>query len=317
MNRIEICFSKEVQQHADEAFRPKDSVSAWRTTTEFSTFVPLHYEPRYAYPLIVWLHGSGDDERQLQRVMPKISIRNYAAVGPRGGSVIGNGVESGYSWEQAPHQIERARQSVMECITAAQTRFNIGADRIFLAGFGAGGTMALRIAMSMPEMFSGVASLAGGFPNGHRPLLRIEAARALPVFLAHGRKGVCYDEDRVCQDLRLLHAAGISVTLRQYLCSDELTNGNAERSRCLADGPGDRLVGCWQECFPHSGKRQQLARISVPLARSVDARRRYRLQRRSVDLISGVIVFLIVLRQSIAAPTVHWASSRIRRSHSV
>ena len=46
-------------------------------------FVPLHYEPNYAYPLIVWLHGAQDDERQLKRVMPFISLRNYVAVAPR------------------------------------------------------------------------------------------------------------------------------------------------------------------------------------------------------------------------------------------
>ena len=29
-----------------------------------SLFAPLHYEPGYAYPLIVWLHGLHGDERQ-------------------------------------------------------------------------------------------------------------------------------------------------------------------------------------------------------------------------------------------------------------
>ena len=53
-------------------------------STPHALFVPMHYEPNYAYPLLVWLHGPGDDERQLQRVMPLISLRNYMAVGPRG-----------------------------------------------------------------------------------------------------------------------------------------------------------------------------------------------------------------------------------------
>ena len=46
-------------------------------------FLPLHYEHGYAYPLIVWLHGHGDDERQLRRIMPLLSMRNYLAVAPR------------------------------------------------------------------------------------------------------------------------------------------------------------------------------------------------------------------------------------------
>ena len=47
-------------------------------------FTPQHYEPNYAYPLIVWLHGPDDDQRQVNRVMPLVSLRNYTAVGPRG-----------------------------------------------------------------------------------------------------------------------------------------------------------------------------------------------------------------------------------------
>lgn len=50
----------------------------------YSLFGPLHYEANYAYPLIVWLHGPGDDEHQLRRIMPAISLRNYVAVARNG-----------------------------------------------------------------------------------------------------------------------------------------------------------------------------------------------------------------------------------------
>ncbi len=228
MNRIDICFSKAANSTpADPAhgqlFAAQHSISARRCGTKFATFSPLHYEPKYAYPLIVWLHGAGDSEAQLRRVMPAISLRNYASIAPRGDACAGNCLQQGFSWEQTPSQIEQAHQSILDCIAAAQQRFNIAAERIFLAGFNAGGTMALRVALSNPEQFAGVASLAGGFPDGHTPLMRIDAARDLPVFLTHGRQGISYDEEQICKDLRLMHAAGISVTLRQYPCSDELT----------------------------------------------------------------------------------------------
>lgn len=228
MNRIDICFGKGADSaYAEPAhgqlFEAKRSISSPHCETKFATFSPLHYEPEYAYPLIVWLHGSGDSEAQLRRVMPAISLRNYASIAPRGDACTGNGLQRAFSWEQTPSQIEQAQQSILDCIAAAQRRFNIAAQRIFLAGFDAGGTMALRVAMSNPEKFAGVASLAGGFPDGHTPLFRIDAARELPVFLAHGRQSISYGEEQVCKDLRLLHAAGISVTLRQYPCSDELT----------------------------------------------------------------------------------------------
>ena len=234
MNRIDICLGKGANNvPADPAhgqiFEAKNSLSLPRRRTKFATFSPLHYEPKYAYPLIVWLHGSGESEAQLRRVMPAISLRNYASIAPRGDACSDDGLQRGFSWEQTPSQIEQAEQSVLDCIAAARLRFNVATQRIFLVGFDAGGTMALRVAMSNPEDFAGVASLGGGFPDGHTPLFRVGAARELPVFLAHGRQGISYGEEQVCKDLRLLHAAGISVTLRQYPCSDELT------SRMLSD----------------------------------------------------------------------------------
>ena len=62
-------------------FRGYDSESLWRSST---AFVPKHYEPRYAYPLLVLFHGRGGDEQQLLRIMPQLSNRNYVAVALRG-----------------------------------------------------------------------------------------------------------------------------------------------------------------------------------------------------------------------------------------
>ena len=59
-----------------------DSASFSTSLLDFphALFAPLHYASGYAYPLIVWLHGSGSDERQLQRIMPLVSMQNYVAV---------------------------------------------------------------------------------------------------------------------------------------------------------------------------------------------------------------------------------------------
>src|SRR5687768_10615004 len=45
---------------------------------------PVHYEPAYAYPLLVWLHSAGTSEREVQQIVPLISERNYVALGVRG-----------------------------------------------------------------------------------------------------------------------------------------------------------------------------------------------------------------------------------------
>ena len=99
-------------------------------------FAPLHYSPGYAYPLIVWLHGRGGDERQLQRIMPLVSMQNYVAVAPQGfRPADAEPSPQGYGWLQTPDQIQRAEQRVFESIELAQLKFHVATQRVFLAGF--------------------------------------------------------------------------------------------------------------------------------------------------------------------------------------
>jgi phospholipase/carboxylesterase len=204
------------------------------STTQHDTihtiFAPLHYEPGYAYPLLVWLHGSGCDERQLLRIMPLVSMRNYVAVAPRGVTIApregaislpAEGVV--YGWSHDEQDLQQAEQRIFDSIEMTFRRFHIDPRRIFLAGFDTGGTMAFRVAMNHPYKFAGVLSLGGCLPTGGAPLSRLAEARQLAVFLAAGRRSTVYDEQRVCDDLRLLHTAGMSITLRAYPCGQQLS----------------------------------------------------------------------------------------------
>lgn len=191
--------------------------------TARALFAPLHYERNYAYPLLIWLHGSGADERQLMRIMPVVSMRNYVAVAPRGVPVLREDGAEAWGWSQSPQQLHQAEQQILDCIDEAERRFHVSPSRLFLAGFGSGGTMAFRMAMSYPARFAGVLSIGGCFPHGQSPLRQWSEARRLAVFLAVGRDSLEYPPATACDDLRLFHAAGLSVTLRQYPIGQELS----------------------------------------------------------------------------------------------
>ena len=187
-------------------------------------FAPLHYEPNYAYPLVVWFHGPRDDEGQLKRVMPLISMRNYVGVAPRGprreDSAAGR---AAYAWSQSAGDLVVAEQRLYEALDLANGQFHVSSRRIFLAGFDCGGTMAFRLAMNHPERFAGVLSLCGEFPSGQTPLGRLADARRVPVFLACGRDSRVYPGAAVCDNLKLFHSAGMDVSLRQYPSGQEIT----------------------------------------------------------------------------------------------
>ncbi|MBX9792260.1 MAG: hypothetical protein K2Y37_25455 [Pirellulales bacterium] len=188
-------------------------------------FVPLHYEPNYAYPLFVWLHGPRDSQQQLKRIMPLLSLRNFVGVAPRGliEHVGLNGAAASWSWSADEAALSRAEQRVTDVIELARRRMNIAPRRVFLAGFGSGGTLALRMALARPQHFAGVLSLGGRFPAGGNPLCRLSEARAVPIFLACGQASCLYPQSDVCADLRLLHSGGMNVALRVYPCGDEVS----------------------------------------------------------------------------------------------
>lgn len=199
--------------------------SIWHTShrrgVHHAVFAPLHYEPNYAYPLVIWLHGPGDDERQLLRVMPWISMRNYVSIGPRGPRRASEG-DVGYQWPLGDADVASAEQSVAECLEIAKEKFHVASHRVFLAGYQSGGTTAFRIGLKHPHRFAGLLSLGGPFPMENAPLARLEESRTLPLFIAQGRSSTHYPVEKTCDELRLFHAAGMHVTLRQYPCGDEL-----------------------------------------------------------------------------------------------
>lgn len=203
-------------------------------------FSPVHYEKGYAYPLIVWLHGSGADETQLLRVMPKINLRNYVAVAPRGltwnesndfrpirdikSSKGVKTIGSTYDWPESSGAIDKAEQRIFESIERAKERYNVNPQRVFLVGFDVGGTMAFRMAMQYPNYFGGVVSLGGQFPEKNSVLLRWNKIREFPVFLSVGAQSATFTPEKLGQQLRLFHTAGMSVTIRQYNTGQELTS---------------------------------------------------------------------------------------------
>lgn len=184
-------------------------------------FAPIHYERRYAYPLLIWLHGHGGSERELRQLMPNVSVRNYIGAATRG-LPLSRDVASGFTWEQTSESFEAAADSVVECIEHAQRRYHIHPKRIFLAGRGAGGTMALRLALQFSLPLAGVVSLGGALPRGGCPFARVNEARKLPLMLMTCRESEQYPPRQVAEDLRLLHSAGCQLTIREYLCGDDL-----------------------------------------------------------------------------------------------
>lgn len=207
----------------------ESSISSWVRTPK-SFFLPLHYEPSYRYPLIVWLHNDGFNESQINQVLPHISLRNYVAVGVRASrSIDASGHR--FEWSESSASVGTAHDAVMAAVDEATERYSIHADRIVLAGYRSGGAMALRIAMREPTRFAGVISLGGTMPHNGSWMNSLSALRRrrLPMLWQWATEGDHYRNENLDRDMRTAMLIRASVEVRQYVDDDEMS------SVCLAD----------------------------------------------------------------------------------
>lgn len=216
-------------ESAEDSIAGCESISGLTASADFERtaarvfLLPLHYEPNYRYPLVVWLHSDGFNEHQVEHVMPHISLRNYVAVGIRGVRAA-DSVGHRFDWSSSPAAVEAARVAVAETVEEAATRFSLHPDRVVLAGYRSGGTMALRIALGDPDAFAGVVSLAGRLPRnggllGNLPALQ---RRRLPMLWQWARLGKRFDHQRLSDDLRAVMLMRAQVEVRQYEDDDEM-----------------------------------------------------------------------------------------------
>lgn len=189
-----------------------------------TTFLPLHMEKHYAYPLLIWLHGESGSDRELSQIMPRISLRNYVGIAPqlqRASSGDLAREPAGLDWPPLLDPVSDGTQAdmaeqVFESLDKIRVQYNIHTDRIFIAGSGSGGSLALHLALQHSEHFAGAISLGGGLGRRESLLPHLRATRKTPIFLSQARDDRTYAEASLCEDLRLLHVGGFSVTARQY-----------------------------------------------------------------------------------------------------
>ena len=194
---------------------------------------------------VIWLHGLGADAADFWSIVPELDLPPAPAwrfVLPNAPvrSVTVNGGMPMRAWfdiqsRDSVHPIDSAGMAEscrsLEELIQREERRGVSRERIVLAGFSQGGTIALRSALLSDRPVAGVLALSTYLPP-LAPLRPGAAAAELRCFLAHGS----YDEVlplRLGQQMRNdLQAAGCRVEWREYamghqVCGQELLDISA------------------------------------------------------------------------------------------
>ena len=182
------------------------------------TFLPTGYEPNYAYPLLVFFHGQGGCEKQILRLAPRLSRRNYICISLRGPQAASPGKNGRlrYSWGRDDQCDVLVEDYVLKAVEQTRRHYHVHSERIYLAGVCEGATLAYRLGLTFPEKIAGVISLNGTMPRRGRPLLRLPESRKLRVFIGHGIANAFAPLAEARRDFRLFYAAGMPVRMHTY-----------------------------------------------------------------------------------------------------
>ena len=182
------------------------------------TFLPTGYEPNYPYPLLVFLHGNGGSEKQILRLAPRLSRRNYICIGLRGpipASPCADG-QGTYSWGNSSPSNALVEEYVFRAVEQTRRQFHVHSERIFLAGFCEGATLAYNLGLMFPDRFAGIIAMNGCMARHGGPLLRLPDVRKLKVLIGHGVANAIVPQCLARDDQRLLYSAGLAVKMHSY-----------------------------------------------------------------------------------------------------
>lgn len=223
---------------AEDRIDPLHADGPWRVVSHWapglgenpqSLFIPEHYTPKYAYPLMVWLT---DDERpgDLAELMPDVSTRNFfgmacpipRATAPRSGTAA------------SAELLEHVKQSVLD----VRRRFHIHSERIYLAGIDAGASWALDVVLRKPEWFGGAVVLGGRVPSTSMKdaIQQFGNLQGKRVLLGSTPKCDAANSSEMKAAGQLLHSAGMHVETHEFDAAQGEARMLSQVNRWLMDG---------------------------------------------------------------------------------
>jgi phospholipase/carboxylesterase len=148
---------------------------------------------------VIWLHGLGADGHDFEPIVPELALDGlplrfvfpHAPVRP----VTLNGGMRMRAWfdirsldRDAVPDEEGIAESVehVRALLRREHERGVPAERIVLAGFSQGGTIALRAGLLHPERLAGLLALSTFLPRRWTPEGGPDANRKTPVLVAHG-----------------------------------------------------------------------------------------------------------------------------------
>ena len=195
---------EDILENTPEEISEEDLGLPKNLLTPDTFYYPDKYEPKYAYPLIIWLHQGSSPSRSFQEQMPLISDQNYL------------GLE--ISLEQFDRTKSICCDQILSHIQEELIEFNLQAnihpDRIYLAGIAEGASLAMQLTLSYPLQFAGFLAINPLNNLLDQPLKNFRFLRHLRgLITTTNSKSESENNNWIKPFSQLLHDAGVQIQL--------------------------------------------------------------------------------------------------------
>jgi len=163
--------------------------------TEYTLYVPSHYNEKKATPLVVLLHGLGSNPHQViayQGIAEQAEKYGMIVIAPFGFSsggwygALGQGknFSVGRVPPDAPDNLgELSEKDVLNVLELARKEFNVDRKRTYLMGHSMGGGGSFYLGMKYPENWAALAAMAPAVYSDPSGLKKI---KKIPIIVVQG-----------------------------------------------------------------------------------------------------------------------------------
>ncbi len=181
---------------------------------------------------IIWLHGLGADGHDFEGLVPELRLPAKPAVrfvfphAPYRPVTVNDGyvMRAWYDIAMTDHGFDqnaghiRESQTILQGLIENEIRRGIPCERIVLAGFSQGGTIALHTGLRYPKPLAGVMALSAPVPFAGELMAAINPANAkIPVFMAHGTDDRMVPFAMAQASRQIMEARGLPVEWHAYV----------------------------------------------------------------------------------------------------
>jgi len=171
----------------------------------FWLYVPEHYTPDRAWPLVTALHGGSGTGRQF--------LWSWLRDARSRGAILAAPTSTQNTWALLGPDPDTP--NLLGMLAFIRAKWNVDPARLLLTGMSDGGTFAYVSGLAAHSPFTHLAPVAAAFHPLLAEMADPDRLRGLPIHIIHGTRDWMFPVELARQARRALTRAGATVTLRE------------------------------------------------------------------------------------------------------